>query len=157
MYNDILKRLNAGESADAIAKELIDTLNKANAEYAKEQETKQKLVEKTDRLDAILKGLKTWIIDYYCENPEDVKVIEEAFADMSAADIIKTVDAYLALGTSLAKTLDSLYEAPVAEKVAAAPVKKTEAPAKKPVVQIKELSAEEADKVLKKFLNSVGW
>ena len=157
MYNDILKRLNNGESADAIAKELIDTLNKANAEYAAAQAEKAKSAEKIARLDAILKTLKTWIHDYYCENPEDIEVIEEAFADMSAADIIKTIDAYLALGTSLAKTLDSLYEAPVAQKVAAAPVKKTEAPAKKPVVQIKELSAEEADKVLKKFLNSVGW
>ena len=40
MYNDILKRLNSGESADDIAKELIDTLNKANADYTEAKAAK---------------------------------------------------------------------------------------------------------------------
>ena len=40
--NDILARLQAGESADTIAQELVNALNAANAQYAEEQAAAQK-------------------------------------------------------------------------------------------------------------------
>ena len=45
MNNDILARLRNGEDVDAIAKELIDALNEANAAFQKEEEEKARLAE----------------------------------------------------------------------------------------------------------------
>lgn len=45
MNNDILARLRNGEDVEAIAKELIDALNEANATFQKEEEEKARLAE----------------------------------------------------------------------------------------------------------------
>lgn len=153
MYNDILKRLNNGESADAIAKELIDTLNKANAEYAAAQAEKAKSAEKIARLDAILKTLKTWIHDYYVTDVEDSKALDAAFDELDAEEIINLVERALKDLDAFTEAFSVKYEAPVAKKVAAA----APTSVKKPVIKVKELTAEEATKELDKFLKSMGW
>ena len=63
-YEEILKRVMAGESTDAIAKEMTDMLNKATAEKkaqeAKEAEAKHRNV----KLNNIAKTLTTAINEY---------------------------------------------------------------------------------------------
>lgn len=153
MYNNILKRLNNGESADAIAKELIDTLNKANAEYAAAQAEKAKSAEKIARLDAILKTLKTWIHDYYVTDVEDSKALDAAFDELDAEEIVNLIEKAIKDFDALSEVFSVKYEAPVAKKVAATAATS----AKKPVIKVKELTAEEATKELDKFLKSMGW
>lgn len=61
---DLLTRLENGESADAIAKEFTDALNKAEAEYQKAQkEGTLKRVCMKDVLDDIIEYLSTFYSD----------------------------------------------------------------------------------------------
>lgn len=70
---DLLTRLENGESADAIAKEFADALNKAEAEYQKAQkEDNLKRVYMKDVLDDIVEYLATFY-------PDDEKIA--AFVD----------------------------------------------------------------------------
>ncbi len=74
MQDKILARLQNGESAEDIAKEFSDALNKAEAEFnsvSKETEHKRYLVHK------LLEPLKEYIETYFSDKTELVKSIED--------------------------------------------------------------------------------
>lgn len=52
-YNDIVARIQKGESAETIAKEFTDNLNKAQAEIKKQEEAKKTADAKSKKLDEI--------------------------------------------------------------------------------------------------------
>lgn len=73
-YDDIIARLRAGEDSEVIAKEMVDTLNRANRDFvdeveaakAAEQNQKQK---KAEMLKDMMGTLKVYVREFHPENP----------------------------------------------------------------------------------------
>lgn len=80
-YEEIMARIAAGESEEAIVKEFTDNLNKANAELRIQEEAKAKAAEaeakaaevelrKNDLADSIARYMNEYVIVCGYENPE---------------------------------------------------------------------------------------
>lgn len=156
---DILTRLQNGESAEAIANELIGALNDANATYEAEVAAKRKAEAESAAKDKkkladmqdILDLLHDFCIDYYCESNEDINAVEAAFADLTAEKVIAMVEEAGAAALELEKQLKDI------EKMfSAAPffggVKPVELKADKDKVPANG----NADAIIGSFLNSLG-
>lgn len=87
---DILARLQSGESADAIAQELVDVLNAANAEFAKAQEAANQRQEKLDYIEEIGELIRDYVLTFYADS-----AIADAIKDqeLDVAEILDAVDA----------------------------------------------------------------
>ena len=94
---DILARLQAGESADVIAQELVDALNAANAEYAKEQEAATQKQAKAEYVEEFAALIKDYIMDFHGDSyiaemikdqeidpAEIVEMLDQSFAQLDA-------------------------------------------------------------------------
>lgn len=94
---DILARLQAGESADVIAQELVDALNAANAEYAKEQEAATQKAAKAEYVEEFAALIKDYIMDFHGDSyiaemikdqeidpAEIVEMLDQSFAQLDA-------------------------------------------------------------------------
>ena len=90
---DILARLQAGESADAIAQELVDALNAANAEYAAAQEAATQKQAKAEYVEEFAALVKDYIMDFHSDS-----YIAEMIKDqeIDPMDIVETLDAAFA-------------------------------------------------------------
>ena len=86
---DILARLQAGESADVIAQELVDALNAANAEYAKEQEAATQKAAKAEYVEEFAALIKDYIMDFHGDS-----YIAEMIKDqeIDPAEIVEMLD-----------------------------------------------------------------
>ena len=118
--NDIFARLQAGESVEAIAKELTENLNKANEQYKAEQEAKAKEAakrkENTLKIEAI-----NFLIDALVEVGEAwgfKDMVDDAFSDIDAEEIVEDIDKalpiikqYLNLQKSMSDLLKEVPEA----------------------------------------------
>lgn len=158
---DILARLQNGETAEAIANELVGALNDANDIYMREQEAKRKAEAKAEERNArkiaamqdILDALHDFCIEFYCESNEDINAVEEAFADLTAEKIINIVEeagaAVLKFEEQLKdieKMFGSMPSLPIGNMV-------------KPTVEIKvdkDATSTDADAVIGSFLKSIG-
>lgn len=87
---DILARLQAGESADVIAQELVDALNAANAEFAAEQEKASTAKAKAEYIEEIGSLIKDYILEFHAGS-----AVAEAIADqeIDASEIVEMIDA----------------------------------------------------------------
>ena len=146
---DILTRLQNGESADDIANEIANALNTATDQFRKEEAAKIKAAEasakKLTDLQNIIDAMHDFCIEYYCENDEDINTVHEAFATLDAKSVDKMIEeagAYAVKMMEMQKHLDSmfggLFGAPTVKKSAPAPKTKT------------------ADAVIDDFLASIG-
>ena len=96
-YEEIMARIAAGESEEAIVKEFTDNLNKANAELRIQEEAKAKAAEaeakaaeaelrKNDLADTIARCMNEYVIVCGCENPEiqftDVREILDGLLEL---------------------------------------------------------------------------
>lgn len=90
---DILARLQAGESADAIAQELVDALNAANAEYIAAQEAKDQKMAKAEYVKEFAALVKDYVMDFHSDS-----YIAEMIKDqeIDPMDIVETLDAAFA-------------------------------------------------------------
>ena len=90
---DILARLQAGESADAIAQELVDAFNAANAEYAAAQEAATQKQAKAEYVEEFAALVKDYIMDFHSDS-----YIAEMIKDqeIDPMDIVETLDAAFA-------------------------------------------------------------
>lgn len=81
-YEDILARLRNGEDAEVIAKEMVDTLNKANRDFTDEKEKadnqKQK---KANAVKSMLEALAAYVREFHPESP-----LNESFAKADLGD-----------------------------------------------------------------------
>ena len=97
---EILTRLQNGESAEDIANELIAALNDANDEYNKAQaaqkaEAEAKAKRETKKIadmQDIVDLLHDFCVEYYCDNYEDIKAVDEAFDELTAEKLIAIVE-----------------------------------------------------------------
>lgn len=89
-YDDIIARLRAGEDSEVIAKEMVDTLNRANRDFVDEQnkisETK---VQKAKMMQDMLDLIEDYVRQFHPQNPL-VQVFEEVKGD--SLDINELVD-----------------------------------------------------------------
>ena len=96
-YEEIMARIAAGESEEAIVKEFTDNINKANAELRAQEEAKAKAAEaeakaaeaelhKNDLADGIARYMNEYVVVCGYENPEiqhtDVREILDGFLEL---------------------------------------------------------------------------
>lgn len=98
MYNEkeILARLQNGEDAELIIKEIVDKFNATNQKFKKEQEEaaeKAKLAaKKKEDLRAVVAAFINWMSSYYATTPEEVEVFKGAIDKFDIDDLIATID-----------------------------------------------------------------
>ena len=90
---DILARLQAGESADAIAQELVDALNAANAEYTKEQEAATQKQAKAEYVKQFAALVKDYVMEFHGDSYIAEMVQDQ---EIDPVDIVETLDASFA-------------------------------------------------------------
>jgi folate-dependent phosphoribosylglycinamide formyltransferase PurN len=114
-YEEIMARIAAGESEEAIVKEFTDNINKANAELRAQEEAKAKAAEaeakaaemelrKNDLADAIARYMNEYVVVCGYENPE-----------IQCTDVREILDGLLEL-IPLFKNLNVQIMAPKASK-----------------------------------------
>ena len=91
--NDILARLQNGESADVIAQEMVDALNAANAQFAEEQAAAQKAndiaAQKAEFVEEMADIVRDYIMTFHADS-----YIAEMIADqeIDPAEIVEMLD-----------------------------------------------------------------
>ena len=90
---DILARLQAGESADAIAQELVDALNAANVEYTKEQVAATQKQAKVEYVKQFAALVKDYVMEFHSDSCIAEMVQDQEIDPM---DIVETLDASFA-------------------------------------------------------------
>lgn len=88
--NDILARLQAGESADAIAQEMVDALNAANAQFAEEQAANDVKAQKAEFVEEMADIVRDYIMTFHADS-----YIAEMIKDqeIDPAEIVEMLDA----------------------------------------------------------------
>lgn len=66
--NDILARLQAGESADAIAQEMVDALNAANAQFAEEKAANDVKAQKAEFVEEMADIVRDYIMTFHADS-----------------------------------------------------------------------------------------
>jgi tRNA U34 5-carboxymethylaminomethyl modifying enzyme MnmG/GidA len=87
--NDILARLQAGESADAIAQEMVDALNAANAQYAEEKAANDVRAQKAEFVEEMADIVRDYILTFHADS-----YIAEMIKDqeIDPAEIVEMLD-----------------------------------------------------------------
>lgn len=148
---DILAMLQNGESTDDLAQKFADILNKGEELYKEELAAKAKAdaeakakaiidAEKEEKMDAILDSIYEFILDYYCDDDEDVAELDKAFEGFSAKDAIAAIEQIGSLTVELTNLLEG-FDFP------------TKKPAKKTKISI---GPSDTDFVINSFLKSIG-
>ena len=151
--NDILARLQNGETSDDIAKDLTIMLNSACKQYNEDQakaaaEEKAKAEaaklekQKLDAFCLLFEDIKTFLHNYYNYEYADLDTI-------AAKDVLATLDAYANLTD---------WTISFANKIGNSPVVKTTI--KKPIGEIKTATknvASTVDDIIAKFLKEMNW
>ena len=119
-YDDIIARLRAGEDSEVIAKEMVDTLNRANRDFVDEmeaakaaemqtQKTKQK---KAEMLKDMMGALEVYVREFHPENP----IIEmfDAHTPEDMNELIEQIDAAIE-SFAIAHQITKKIEADLAE------------------------------------------
>ena len=88
--NDILARLQAGESADAIAQEMVDALNAANAQFAEEQAANDVKAQKAEFVEEMADIVRDYIMTFHADS-----CIAEMIKDqeINPVEIVEMLDA----------------------------------------------------------------
>ena len=92
--NDILARLQNGESADVIAQEMVDALNAANAQFAEEQAAAQKAndiaAQKAEFVEEMAEIVRDYIMTFHADS-----FIAEMIKDqeINPVEIVEMLDA----------------------------------------------------------------
>ncbi len=87
---DILARLQAGESADVIAQELVDALNAANAEFAAAQEAATQKQAKAEYVQEMADLIKDYILEFHADSYIAEMIAEQ---EIDPAEIVEMLDA----------------------------------------------------------------
>ena len=90
---DILTRLQAGESADVIAQELVDALNAANAQFAEEQAAAQKAndiaAQKAEFVEEMADIVRDYIMTFHADSYIAAMIKDQ---EIDPAEIVEMLD-----------------------------------------------------------------
>lgn len=86
---DILARLQAGESADVIAQEMVDALNAANAQFAEEKAANDVKAQKAEFVEEMADIVRDYIMTFHADS-----CIAEMIKDqeIDPAEIVEMLD-----------------------------------------------------------------
>lgn len=86
---DILARLQAGESADVIAQEMVDALNAANAQFAEEKAANDVKAQKAEFVEEMADIVRDYIMTFHADS-----YIAEMIKDqeIDPAEIVEMLD-----------------------------------------------------------------
>lgn len=152
MTNEIFARLQNGETAEAIAKELIDALNAANEQHKEAEELRKNAEEKNklkiQDMQDILDLVHDFWLDYYCKTNEDIDKLEEIFKEITPEVVIESIEELGKVAFELDKGLQDI------EKLfhtATIPTANS-----KPIKVAMAKSPEDADMIISNFLKNMG-
>ena len=103
-YNDILNKLRDGDSVEDLGNEFAAMLNKANAQFQKEEEENAKKAANKDKIyntAVVLKEIIQYLFDYYPSIGARLVPEDEYDLDELARDLVTMLDAYEELVVSL--------------------------------------------------------
>ena len=98
--NDILTRLQNGESVDDIAAEFTKALNDASAKF----EAEKTKTNKTKDMRAVVEAFNQYVKTYY----PDAEISKVEITDIDIKDMVDTVDNLIQLGISIS----TIFRAP---------------------------------------------
>ena len=91
--NDILARLQNGESADVIAQEMVDALNAANAQFAEEQAAAQKAndiaAQKAEFVEEMADIVRDYIMTFHADSYIATMIQDQ---EIDPAEIVEMLD-----------------------------------------------------------------
>lgn len=102
--NDILARLAAGESVDAIAQEMTKALNDAQTAYKEQEAQKGKIQAGAKILQAVL----DYMVTYHPEAQITKELQKEGITEDNAREAYEMLDQAVAFSTRLEKALPAL-------------------------------------------------
>lgn len=87
-YDDIIARLRAGEDSEVIAKEMVDTLNRANKDFVDEMNAaSNQKAKKADMIRDMMDILEDYITEFHPTNP-----LVQMFAETADKDVNELVE-----------------------------------------------------------------
>ena len=87
--NDILARLQAGESADAIAQEMVDALNAANAQFAEEKAANDVKAQKAEFVEEMAEIVRDYIMTFHADSYIATMIKDQ---EIDPAEIVEMLD-----------------------------------------------------------------
>lgn len=86
---DILARLQAGESADTIAQELVNALNAANAQFAEEQAANDVKAQKAEFVEEMADIVRDYIMTFHADSYIAAMIKDQ---EIDPAEIVEMLD-----------------------------------------------------------------
>lgn len=102
-YNDIIARIQKGESVDAIAKEFTDNLNKAQAEIKAQEEAKAKEDAKSKKKDEIAVAIAHALNEYIVISGVEAEKLRGAEVRELLDEVLPFIDALKNVKVHVAK------------------------------------------------------
>jgi GTP1/Obg family GTP-binding protein len=92
-YDDIIARLRAGEDSEVIAKEMVDTLNRANRDFVDEQnKINEVATQKAEMVEDMLDLIEDYVRQFHSQNPL-VQVFKEVRRDgLDTNELVDNLD-----------------------------------------------------------------
>ena len=112
-YDEILSKLRDGDSVEDLGNEFAAMLNKANAQFQKEEEENAKKAANKNKINdtaAVLEGIIQYLFDYYPSIGARLMPENEYDLDELAQDVVYALDAYEGLIVSLQGFLKTSVE-----------------------------------------------
>lgn len=111
-YDEILNKLRDGDSAEDLGNEFAALLNKANAQFQKEEEENAKKAAIEDKIDdaaVVLEVVIHYLFDYYPSIGAKLMPEDEYDLNELARDVVYALDAY----EDLIVSLQGIFKTPV--------------------------------------------
>ena len=151
---ELLERLRKGEDAEAIAKELVDTLNGALDQHKAEEEAKAAAAKKAaevrtnkiEDMEEILDLIYDFWLEYYCDTNEDIDNLDKIFDEIKPEEVVDSLEELGKWAFELDKSMKSF------ENILGKPTLFNGKPIK--VAMAKD--AADADKIISNFLKNMG-
>lgn len=86
---DILARLQAGESADVIAQEMVDALNAANAQFAEEKAANDVKAQKAEFVEEMADIVRDYIMTFHADSYIAAMIKDQ---EIDPAEIVEMLD-----------------------------------------------------------------
>lgn len=108
-YDDIIARLRAGEDSEVIAKEMVDTLNRANRDFVDEQnKISEAKNQKVEMIGSIMDTLEAYVRQFHPQNPI-VKMFDNVDKGLlDTNDLVEQIDEAIEQYAQVAHIMDSI-------------------------------------------------
>lgn len=108
-YDDIIARLRAGEDSEIIAKEMVDTLNRANRDFVDEQnKISEAKNQKVEMIGSIMDTLEAYVRQFHPQNPI-VKMFDNVDKGLlDTNDLVEQIDEAIEQYAQVAHIMDSI-------------------------------------------------